>query len=144
MKFDAFLALINDWGPYQKVKFVFICLSYMVPPIMVYTWSFTAATPDFRCHYPSLEQDVYNATLNKLFNTAYEPRADECAHYHNRLSLKECQRCYQRTSELRNNSTMSNLQKCNGYIFDRSVYRTTLVEEVRLKVDERSRYCVLS
>ena len=130
MKFDAFLETINDWGPYQKIKFIFIFLSYMVPPIMVYTWSFTAATPNFRCHHPSSVLDLYNDTQNELFNSVYQPTADECAYHQNRLSLRECQRCYRRWLESNDNSTKSNLQKCDSYVFDRSVYKNTLVEEV--------------
>ncbi len=97
MKFDTFLATIDGWGHYQKVKFIFICLTYMVPPIMVYTWSFTAATPDFRCHHPSKIHDTYSNTSNELFNKLYQPTKTECTLHQKLISLKECQRCYQKS-----------------------------------------------
>ena len=130
MKFDTFLSTIDGWGHYQKVKFVFICLTYMVPPIMVYTWSFTAATPDFRCHYPSTRLDTYDDKSNELFNKIYRPTDDECTLHQKLISVKECQRCY-RKSKPNNNSTMKGqLQTCDNYVFDRSIYQNTLVEEV--------------
>lgn len=125
MKFDTFLSSINSWGHYQRIKFIFICLTYMVAPIMVYTWSFTAATPDFRCYDPSKTDDTYDEQSNKIFNKFYQPTKDECALHHQLISVKECQRCY-RKSRLDNSS----LQACDAYVFDRSIYKTTLVEEV--------------
>jgi hypothetical protein len=134
MKFDSFLATIDGWGHYQKVKFIFICLTYMVPPIMVYTWSFTAATPDFRCHYPSKFDDTYSDTSNELFNKFYQPSKDECEFHYKLISLKECQRCY-RKSKPSNNSKISNLQICERYVFDRNFYEKTLVEEVNFRIN---------
>lgn len=32
MLFDDFLHMINDFGRYQKVRYIFICLTYMLPP----------------------------------------------------------------------------------------------------------------
>lgn len=127
MKFDAFLATVNAWGHYQKVKFVFICLTYMIPPVMVYAWSFTAATPDFRCRTPNGLDDTYQETANQRFHHLLRPTANECAAHQKLLSLKECQRCYRRVAPSNN----SQLQACDGYVFDRSVYKRTLVEEVQ-------------
>jgi len=134
MKFDTFLATINGWGYYQKVKFIFICFTYMVPPIMVYTWSFTAATPDFRCHHPSEIDDTYSNTSNELFNKLYQPTTTECTLHQKLISVKECQRCY-RKSEPSNNSINSHLQTCDNYVFDRSIYKKTLVEEVNFVIN---------
>ncbi len=134
MKFDTFLTTINGWGHYQKVKFIFICLTYMVPPIMVYAWSFTAATPNFRCHHPSEIDDTYTDTSNELFSKLYQPTKNECALHRKLISLKECQRCY-RKLEPDNNSTISYLQTCDNYVFDRSIYKTTLVEEVNFIIN---------
>lgn len=134
MKFDTFLSTIDGWGHYQKVKFIFICLTYMVPPIMVYTWSFTAATPNFRCHHPTEIQDAYSDTSNELFNKFYQPTKTECTFHQKLISLKECQRCYQK-SQASNNSTISHLQTCKDYVFDRSIYQKTLVEEVHFIIN---------
>ena len=98
---------------------------------MVYTWSFTAATPDFRCRNPSIIADVYSELSNDAFNKMYRPTKVECQRHHQFLSLNECQRCH-RKSISGDNLTIDNLQPCDDYVFDTSVYRRTLVEEVRI------------
>ncbi|CAF3829066.1 unnamed protein product [Rotaria sordida] len=133
MKFDTFYATVNDWGYYQKIKFFIICLANMVPPLIFYTWSFTAATPDFRCSLP-LESDAYNSQMNHLYDTTYKPTIDDCATHQKLLSLKECQRCFIRIAT-HNTTSISKLHKCHDYVFDRSIYKKTLVEEWTMVCD---------
>jgi hypothetical protein len=74
MKFDTFLATVGDWGKFQKVKYTLICLTYMLPPIMVYTYTFTAAIPKFRCVDPTaIYTDEYSPSSNKFFEERYKP-----------------------------------------------------------------------
>jgi hypothetical protein len=120
MNFDTFLATVNGWGHYQKVKFIFVCLTYMVPPIMVYTWSFTAAIPEFQCRHP------YSDISSHLSNDLYQPTEDQCKLHQKLISIKECQRCYRRSEP----SNISHLEICDSYVFNRSIYKKTLVEEV--------------
>ncbi|CAF2792589.1 unnamed protein product [Rotaria sp. Silwood2] len=100
----------------------------MIPPFMFFTWTFIAATPDFRCRLP-YETDDYNAEMNELFTRTYKPTEEDCTTYQQGISLKECQQCYARVF-MRNTSLISNLQTCNNYVFDQSIYKKTLVEEV--------------
>ncbi|CAF0825280.1 unnamed protein product [Adineta ricciae] len=103
----------------------------MLPPIMVYTYSFTAATPNFRCRNPSLQSiDKYNQTFDSLFNEDYRPTSEQCLLHQKSLSLKECQRCFLRSSLI--NST---LQTCDDYVFDRTYYKKTLIEEWNMVCD---------
>jgi OCT family organic cation transporter-like MFS transporter 4/5 len=133
MKFDIFLATVGDWGRFQKVKYTLICLTYMLPPIMVYTYTFTAATPKFRCIDPAaINTDGYNPELNKLFESNYKPTKEQCDKTQRHLSLSECQRCYIQTRN-GNQSSLANrtLEKCDQYVYSREYYTKTLVEEVR-------------
>lgn len=124
MNFDAFLAKVGDWGRFQKVKYTLICLTYMLPPIMVYTYTFTAATPNFRCENPDFaSDDNYNNISNKLFDLTYKPAKEQCEQEQSLLSIKECQRCFRQGSD--------GLQKCDNYVFEKIYYKKTLVEEVR-------------
>ncbi|CAF2673341.1 unnamed protein product [Rotaria sp. Silwood2] len=133
MKFDDFLILINDWGRFQKVKYTIICLTYMLPPIMVYTYSFTAATPNFRCRNPSQWlNDSYSKTSNSIFNEKYRPTNEECLSNKKSISLKECQRCFIRSTTFNNQSMDDTLQSCQSYVFDRQYYKDTLIEEWRM------------
>ncbi len=126
MKFDAFLASVGDWGKFQKVKYTLICLTYMLPPIMVYTYTFTAATPNFRCQNPDLKwEDGYNVQNNNL-SEKYKPTEQQCKIEQKHLSLKECQRCL-----IQNNQTQK-LEKCDQYVFEKIYYENTLVEEVKI------------
>ena len=128
MKFDTFLATVGDWGRFQKVKYTLICLTYMLPSVMVYTYTFTAATPNFRCVNPITNtRDTYSSASNDFYNITYQPTKEQCNKAEKHLSLRECQRCYVRTAEI--NGT---IEKCNEYVYERQHYTKTLVEEVRL------------
>jgi hypothetical protein len=48
VNFDDILAEINDFGKYQKIRYFLICLAGMLPPIVTYLHSFTAANPAYR------------------------------------------------------------------------------------------------
>jgi hypothetical protein len=125
MKFDTFLATVDDWGKFQKVKYTLICLTYMLPPIMVYTYTFTAAIPDFRCQNPELIfNDSYSNVSNQLFDLKYTPTKEQCHKEQKHLSVKECQRCYTQSN--------GSLEKCDKYVFDKLYYKKTLVEEVKI------------
>ncbi|CAF4133395.1 unnamed protein product, partial [Rotaria sp. Silwood2] len=133
MKFDDFLTLINDWGRYQKVKYTAICLTCMLPSIMVYTYSFTAATPNFRCRNPSQWlNDSYSETSNSIFNEEYRPTKEQCLSNKKSISLKECQRCFIRSTSFNNQSMDDILKSCQSYVFDRQYYKDTLIEEWRM------------
>jgi hypothetical protein len=132
MKFDTFLATVGDWGRFQKVKYTLICLTYMLPPIMVYTYTFTAAVPSFRCQNPDLlANDQYNEMSNELFKQRYAPTSNQCNKEQTHLSLKECQRCFiQSTASINQSMGNSPLHKCDKFVFDKLYYEHTLVEEV--------------
>jgi OCT family organic cation transporter-like MFS transporter 4/5 len=130
MKFDTFLASVGDWGKFQKMKYTLICLTYMLPPIMVYTYTFTAAVPNFRCRNPEMiSNDSYNVQNNNVFNVTYKPSEAQCNINQKHLSLKECQRCYIQSNQ---NGLNDKLEKCNQYVFEKVHYEKTLVEEVKL------------
>jgi len=134
MKFDTFLATVGDWGKFQKVKYTLICLTYMLPPIMVYTYTFTAATPNFRCENPDIMNiDEYSGSNNKLFASKFQPTEDQCKTQQKSVSISECQRCYIRPANGTQSSLNGKLEKCNKFIYDREHYTETLVEEVRVE-----------
>ena len=129
MKYDDFLATVGDWGKYQKVKYTLICLTYMLPPIMVYTYTFTAATPNFRCQNPSVtSDDMYTNAWNTKFDSQYKPTNKQCQADQGHLSLSECQRCFLQTG-----NSNEKLERCDDYVFDKTFYKRTLVEEVKIR-----------
>ena len=91
---------------------------------MVYTWSFAAATPSFRCKLS--DNDVtYSGQLLTSYNRS-QPDETYCK-AHMKISVKECQRCYMKTTS---NDGSAQIQPCNDYVFDRKYHQYTLVEEV--------------
>ncbi|UJR09792.1 hypothetical protein I4U23_014018 [Adineta vaga] len=116
MQFDDFYESINPFGRYQKLKYFLICLTYMFPPIMVYTWSFTAATPSFHCQ-----------SSTDIAHHNYIPNESQCRQYQKQLSISECQRCFRWTNT--SDSSDEPMQACTKFVFDRTYYQSTLVEE---------------
>ena len=45
-KYDDMLSDINDFGTYQKIRIMLICLAGLLPPIATYMHSFIAAVPN--------------------------------------------------------------------------------------------------
>jgi hypothetical protein len=129
MQFDDFYKTIGVFGRYQKVKYFLICLTYMFPPIMVYTWSFTAATPSFRCRTPFDDMPQVSTTTDIL--RRYIPSESQCRQYQSQISISECQRCFETTNTSgSNNEANGQMKACTSFIFDQTYYRSTLVQEV--------------
>lgn len=99
---------------------------------MVYTYTFTAATPNFRCINPeAINSDGYNNIANIDFEQTYQPTKEECNSQQKHLSLNECQRCFIRSSSRNQSKASQPLEKCEKYVYDREHYTKTLVEEVK-------------
>ena len=130
MQFDDFYRTIGDFGPYQQMKYFLICLTYMLPPIMVYSWSFTAATPSFSCQ---ISGDL--STDMQSFRPSI-PTEDQCRNYQSQISVKECQRCFQVFNTTEPNQ--GRMVPCRRYEFNRTYYQSTLVEEVKIYSLSRS------
>ncbi|CAF1451803.1 unnamed protein product, partial [Didymodactylos carnosus] len=91
---------------------------------VVYTWSFAAATPSFRCKLYE-NDNVYDTNVTVLFNRS-QPDEAYCK-THMKISVKECQRCYMKTKSSR--GTVE-IEACENYVFDRTYHDYTLVEEL--------------
>ena len=133
MQFDDFYATIGVFGRYQQTKYFLICLTYMLPPIMVYTWSFSAATPSFRCQTPLDKLETLNVSDVQLY--LYRPTESQCQNHQPTLSTRECQRCFtvNHKDQLFGDEDAL-LIPCQNFVFDRTYYTSTLVEEVILKL----------
>ncbi|CAF0997849.1 unnamed protein product [Didymodactylos carnosus] len=133
MTYDDFLHTVGSFGKYQKVKYFVICLSYTLPPIMVYTWSFAAASPEFRCKIP--DSNVEDIFTNDQYKNFYQPNVDYCKVNKTAISVKECQRCYIKTPPSLRDNNNAEVQSCQNYVFDRKYYKNTLVEEWTMVCD---------
>lgn len=145
MKFDDFYESVGVFGRYQKLKYFLVCLTYMLPPILVYTWTFTAATPSFSCQIAP--NDMSEMQISDEILLRYLPTENQCRTYKNQLSVQECQRCYHtknRTSFGDENDEQI-LKPCQYFRFNRTYYQSTLVEEVCVSFSLRnSKFSLLS
>lgn len=128
MQFDEVYEKVGVFGRYQKVKYFLLCFTNMLPPVMVYAWTFIAATPSFRCRTPFDDFSASNLTMGPLVSSI--PSAAQCYESQKSISLRECQRCFQLVNLTDNYENVAQLGACSGYVFDRTYYQSTLVEEV--------------
>lgn len=65
VNFDDILFEINEFGPYQKLRFGLICIAAMLPGIVTYVHSFTAAKPSYICNQGGFDMNMTNVTYDK-------------------------------------------------------------------------------
>jgi hypothetical protein len=128
MQFDDFYETVGVFGPYQKVKYFLLCFTNMLPPVMVYAWTFIAATPSFHCKTPFDDLLATNLTMDGI--SSYIPSVDQCRESQKTISLKECQRCFQNVNTSNSFNNIGELSACQSFVFDRTYYQSTLVEDV--------------
>ncbi|CAF1400972.1 unnamed protein product [Adineta ricciae] len=104
----------------------------MLPPVMVYAWTFIAATPSFHCHTPL--DDLSALNLPDRLSNQYIPTIEQCSQSQKGVSLRECQRCFQVVQ----NRTSYDLIPCQKFVFDRTYYQSTLVEDWLMVCDRVS------
>ena len=100
----------------------------MLPSMMVYQYSFTAGQPSFRC------SDPRHPSSFDRYDDQFQPTEDQCRREMKRISLRECQRCFRRSPSSLNSTGIDaeqHLERCSTFVFDRSIYLSTLTEEVR-------------
>ncbi|CAF0795542.1 unnamed protein product [Brachionus calyciflorus] len=71
IKFDDLLYQINDFGKFQKIRYILICLAGILPPIATYIHSFLAALPEFTCNNVSIDKTNSNITNLIKSNCVY-------------------------------------------------------------------------
>lgn len=128
MQFDDVYETVGMFGPYQKVKYFLLCCTNLLPPVMVYAWTFIAATPSFRCKPPI--DDILNTNLNDSSISWAIPDPSQCSATQKHISVRECQRCFlfiNRTDPL---GSTNQLTSCQYFTFDHTYYQSTIVEDV--------------
>ncbi|CAF3944130.1 unnamed protein product, partial [Adineta steineri] len=94
--------------------------------VVVYTWSFAAATPSFRCKLHE-NDNIYSMNTSNNFQWS-QPDEVYCK-TNMKISVKECQRCYIKTK------LDTKIKPCENFIFDQIYYDYTLVEEWSMVCD---------
>ncbi|EDW16686.1 organic cation transporter-like protein [Drosophila mojavensis] len=119
MGYDEVIVQLGDFGRYQKIIYVLICLTSIPVAFHKLAGVFLLAKPEFRCALPT---DVDGASYElpaQLQQLAY-PEKDSCAYY----EVAYTNGSYHRLS----NSS----QSCTRYIYDQSKYLNSAVTEFNL------------
>lgn len=105
--YEKLLSEINDFGIYQKLSFLLICLASLLPPMVTYMHSFVASNPSHRCKNPyEVEEDTFSIKYDFTNNSILK-------------SLDKCS--YSDTNDTK--------YKCSEWVFDKSYYQDSLTEE---------------
>uniref|UniRef100_A0A0R3RKW8 MFS domain-containing protein n=1 Tax=Elaeophora elaphi TaxID=1147741 RepID=A0A0R3RKW8_9BILA len=134
MDFDALLAEVGDFGPFQITLFFMICLPASLPSAFsAFNQPFVVGQPNHRCRLPEGREDLspidefatpeemscrqYNATeLDLFWNSTIDNNTINDKNYLRNLSLISCQ---------------------IGWIYDNSVYIDSLVTEYDLVCERK-------
>lgn len=111
--FERVLEEINDFGIYQKLRYLMICLAALIPPIVTYMHSFIAPNPSHRCQHPDFNNDSFLVSPNY-----YKNLSD--------ITLGKCE-----YKDLNNITS-----ECEKWVFDRQYYKLTLTEEWSMVCDK--------
>ncbi|KAK7503284.1 hypothetical protein BaRGS_00005549 [Batillaria attramentaria] len=156
MKFDEAVALLGDFGPYQKRVYFLLCLTSISGCMQLLMSVFTMAVPDHRCAIPGLENDTWEIQSPEhatLLNTSI-PREGESfarcevfvsavlsAHAqvngNNSSALSVLVHPHGRNDEsdvsvpydVNTASASSDTTSCTRYVYDTSTFKTTVVTQ---------------
>ncbi|CAF0992061.1 unnamed protein product [Brachionus calyciflorus] len=120
-KLEDILENLNGFGKYQKIRYVLLCFSGLLPPIASYIHSFIAANPGYICQDTDLS---IGTNLSHLFyGQGYKNRCKI-------LKFQNKSTYYLSSSDYTNNE--HNLENCKNWFYDKTYYKKTLTEQFNL------------
>ncbi|XP_029647981.1 organic cation transporter protein [Octopus sinensis] len=138
MKLDDLLTTIGEFGPYQKKINVLVCIPAISAAIQVIIVVFIMAIPNHRCRIPNLSNDTYDiqndfhqSLINRTIPFTVKDGVDvidKCRIYSPSQNIS-----YDEYNRPINASSM----KCQSWVYDKSVFESTLVTEMDLVCDKQ-------
>ncbi|KAM9315239.1 solute carrier family 22 member 7-like [Pholidichthys leucotaenia] len=135
MKFDSVLAEVNGFGRFQKRNILLLVLPRMTLPFHFLLNNFIAAIPPHHCDISSLDDDGLfgNLSLKDRLHVSVPMQEDG--------TLSACQMFAEPQYQLLFNSSNSTNQPTvpcqDGWIYDTSTFKSTVVTEWDLVCDKR-------
>ncbi|XP_050397876.2 organic cation transporter protein isoform X2 [Patella vulgata] len=124
MLYDDVLKLIGEFGRYQKILSIPVCIEPLSLALMVMVTVFSLATPPHRCKLPGFENDTYHQQSD----------------YHGNLinqSIPQSSSCLLRNTTVDKYGNMTSVEyKCGSWVYDTSTYMSTLVTEFNMVCDD--------
>ena len=118
-KIEDIIENLNGFGKYQKLRYVLICLSGLLPPIASYMHQFIAASPKYSCF-------SQNVTFDSSLEYYYRPE-----YYYKCTELNDTDLFLLASNNL---TDINPTKNCSSWHFDKRFYQMTLTEEVRHSV----------
>lgn len=135
--FDDLLSIVGEFGKYQLIVYVLISAGIAVEVLFVMSFVFVAAVPTHNCATPGLDHlnlpdDVRrNLTIPPLAHTA-GGRFESCLMYHRNYSGWTLKDVYDTLSS--GTAVNETVTACtSGWMYDTSVYQSTISTQVRYK-----------
>ena len=129
MDFDQILEKVGGWGRYQWFLYIIIGLAGMHPGMHNLAGVFTSGLPDHACHVPGAPADLSISELKRIGSPLVSDTSnkyDVCRVYN--LNFTSVYSAENRTF---NNSGIDILtSQCDQWIYDPSVYETSIVTRV--------------
>ncbi|XP_050525745.1 organic cation transporter protein [Daktulosphaira vitifoliae] len=123
MSFDDLLQKIGNFGTYQKRIFFFLCLPAISCALHKLSGVFLLAKPDHRCQLPDELPDATYSLPPDIMNSSYPYDS----------MTKKWSSCKMYTMNNNNTNSLSNSsQKCDHWIYDKSIFKNTAVMEFNL------------
>ncbi|CAL1544736.1 unnamed protein product, partial [Lymnaea stagnalis] len=118
MKFDDILKYVGDFGPFQKRVYFLLCLFCIFHGMRMVVLVFILSVSKHRCSIPGYLNDSYDVTSlahQQALNMSV-PLNDSCHIFHpGNYSYDD-----------NNLPINASLQKCSSWVFDRSLFSSTV------------------
>ncbi|XP_040184575.1 solute carrier family 22 member 20-like isoform X1 [Rana temporaria] len=130
MGFNDLLQTVGGWGRFQVLNTAMLLFPMILMASHNFLQNFTAAVPPHRCRIPKLDNDSVSFNLSNI--ATFIPVDDN-------LKSKSCIRFRNAELGLWNNVTSTNnTESCkDGWVYDRSIFISTIVTEWDLVCDLR-------
>ncbi|XP_052244559.1 organic cation transporter protein-like isoform X1 [Dreissena polymorpha] len=136
MKFDNITIVLGEFGKYQRILYVCVCVPIIFTAIQILASVFTLALPKHRCTIPSLENDTYEVQgiWHDILINKYIPRSTDgslayaaCAIY-----LSHANTSYNEQGVPLNSSTA----ECDSWVYEKATFKSTFFTKINLVCGE--------
>ncbi|XP_046657878.1 organic cation transporter protein-like [Daphnia pulicaria] len=132
--YDDILEHVGQLGKYQLRTFLLLCLPAFFPGIVVMSYTFTGAVPNYRCYIENCDAD-YSASetnspiwLNNTIPWNDDNTPDQCQRYnYTWTNVEECQAP---------GAQMDSEITCDRWVYDTSQFQSTIVSDFDLTCED--------
>ncbi|XP_046573280.1 organic cation transporter protein-like [Haliotis rubra] len=131
MKFDDVLALLGEFGPYQKRLYFLVCLTGICVAFQTLASVFTLTVPAHRCKIPGYDNDTYavqSSYHRQLINLTI-PVSDG--------KYSKCEIYTNRNSTILSRGDNLTKRECDSWVYDRSTFVSTIATDLNIVCGDR-------